>query len=359
MKLLRQATDLNPQSRPVCAAIGVFDGVHLGHRAVLKNAMRDAAAAGGLAVAITFDRHPLATLDPSQAPGLIQSLPQRLGSLETLGLDAAWVIEFNEAFSRQTADAFVANLVRDFRPLKSISVGDTFSFGHYRGGNVEFLRAQESKAGFVTRALSPVMIDGRAVSSSRIREALAGGDLDGVKTLLGRAYTIGGRVLEGRKLGRQLSFPTANLDVLGLALPPFGVYAAWTLVRGERRPSVLNIGVRPTVAGATAQPLCEVHLLDFDGDLYGEELEIELARHLRTEQRFPSLAELTVQIAADVASTRTVLSLILNLRRFALGEATLAMSPRVSALDAACPVPGHESLLSLASAGFLPRHARC
>lgn len=304
MKVLRTAQELAPGGRCVCVAIGVFDGVHLGHQQVLGSALKEARSRGGWAVAVTFDRHPQSILNPSQAPELIQPMPQKLRQLEQLGMDAAWVIQFDLEFSRQPARAFLESMAFAFAPLGSVSVGENFVFGSNRAGNVDLLHHFGQHSGFVVHAHPPVRFGDQIVSSTRIREAIASGDLADASNLLGRPYSLSGRVLPGQRLGRQLGFPTANVDVTGLVVPPFGVYVARAIRCGRILDAVLNLGARPTVSGGSTQRHCEVHLLDFDEDLYGEELEVRFLAKLRDEARFPSMDALKAQIRLDVAEAR-------------------------------------------------------
>jgi riboflavin kinase/FMN adenylyltransferase len=306
MNVLHAARDLKADGCKVCVAIGVFDGVHLGHQQVIRQTLAGAEQQEGLAVVVTFDRHPNAVVAPDRVPPLIQSLPQKLRAIAALGAHTAWLIQFDEAFSRQTGEQFVRALARDFGRLHSICVGATFTFGHRRSGNVALLQALGRELGFLVHGLAAVSLDGQPVSSTRIREAIRAGQLDLASQMLGRRYALAGTVTRGDQLGHQLGFPTANLDVSGLVLPPNGVYAAHVLARGRSHRAVLNLGLRPTLASPSAQLRVEVHLLDFSGDLYGQDLEISFVQKLRDEQKFPSLESLKAQIARDVAAARAL-----------------------------------------------------
>jgi riboflavin kinase / FMN adenylyltransferase len=306
MNLIHAAGELQAGERKVCAAIGVFDGVHLGHQQVIRQTMADAEQQEGLAVVITFDQHPNTVVAAARVPPLIYSLPQKLRTIAALGVDTVWLIHFDEAFSRQTGEAFVRALVRDFGHLDSIRVGREFTFGHKRSGNVALLQTLGRELKFVVHGLAAVSLDGQPVSSTRIREAIRAGQLDAASQMLGRAYALAGLVVRGDQMGRQLGFPTANLDVQGLVLPPQGVYAAHLRASGESFRGVLNIGYRPTVQSAAPQLRVEAHLLDFKGDLYGQELEVTFVKKLREEQTFPSLESLRQQIARDVVQARAL-----------------------------------------------------
>jgi riboflavin kinase/FMN adenylyltransferase len=331
MKLISNAKDLKPGGKKACLAIGVFDGVHLGHQQIIRQTVADARQHDAIALVITFDRHPSTVVAPERVPLLIYSLPQKLGAIESLGADTLLLIHFDHAFSGQTGEAFIRGLARDLGKIQSICVGADFVFGHQRSGNVTLLENLGDELGFSVHGLVAVSLDNQIVSSTRIREAIRTGNLDAASKMLGRPYAISGRVIAGDGLGRKLGFPTANLDAVGLALPPNGVYAVHVRCRtgvepvsnqssaqakqkdGDRRDArpttthhaVLNIGFRPTLATGGPQLRVEAHLLDFTGDLYGQELEIEIGEKLRDERKFSSLEELKAQIARDVAGART------------------------------------------------------
>ncbi len=302
MKIIHAANELKPAGRRVCLAIGFFDGVHLGHQQIIRQTIADAHQHDAVALVLTFDRHPNSIVAPGHAPPLIYSLPQKLRAIESLGMDALLLVRFNEKFSRQSGEEFIRGLARDFGSIHSISVGADFVFGHKRSGNVALLEKLGAKLGFTLHGLAAVSLDGHVVSSTRIREAIRAGNLDAASQMLGRPYTISGRVVEGDRLGQQLGFPTANLDVTELALPPNGVYAGFANVKGKAYCVALNIGFRPTVTSGARQLRVEAHLLDFRGELYGEELEVEIGGKLREEKKFASVAELRGQIARDIAA---------------------------------------------------------
>jgi riboflavin kinase/FMN adenylyltransferase len=304
MKLTHNPADLKPGGKRTCLAIGVFDGVHLGHQQIIRQTIADARGHGGLALVVTFDRHPNVVVAPDHVPPLIYSLPQRLRAIESLGADTLLLIRFDKAFSEQTGEVFIRGLARDLGGLQSICVGADFTFGHKRSGNVALLRQLGSELGFAVHGLAAVALDGDAVSSTRIRETIRAGELDLASQMLGRAYAIAGQVVTGDKLGRQFGFPTANLDAAGLVLPPNGVYAVLALVNGGIHRAVLNIGTRPTLQNPNPPLRVEAHLLDFDADLYGQELEIRFVEKLRDERRFSSVDELRQQIGQDIAEAK-------------------------------------------------------
>jgi riboflavin kinase/FMN adenylyltransferase len=306
MKIIRAATELKPGRKTVCLAIGFFDGVHLGHQQIIRQTITDARQHDAIALVLTFDRHPNSVVAPGHVPPLIYSLPQKLRAIESLGADMLLLIHFDEKFSRQTGEEFICQLVRDSGKIQSLCVGMDFVFGYKRSGDVALLKKLGDKTGFAVHGLAAVSLDGQIVSSTRIREAIRAGELDTASQMLGRPYMISGRVVGGDRVGRQLGFPTANLDVTGLILPPNGVYVGLTKVKKKSYRVALNIGFRPTMASVARQLRVEAHLLDFDGNLYGEELTVEMGVKLREEREFPSSAELHQQISRDLAALRAL-----------------------------------------------------
>lgn len=304
MKLIHAATELGAGGRKVCLAIGVFDGVHLGHQQIIRQTIADARQHDAVALVLTFDRHPSTIVAPERVPPLIYSPAQKFNAMAALGTDALLVIRFDQPFSQQTGEAFIRSLNRDLGKIQSICVGADFVFGRKRSGHVSLLRQLGGELGFIVHGLAAVALDQQTVSSTRIREAIRAGNFDAASQMLGRPYAFAGRVIEGDRLGRQLGFPTANLDATGLVLPPNGVYSACTTLAQRRYRVALNIGVRPTMASATPSLRVEAHLLDFEGDLYGAELEVELGEKLRDEQKFTSPLALRQQIAQDIAQVR-------------------------------------------------------
>jgi riboflavin kinase/FMN adenylyltransferase len=306
VQLIHTANELKPGIRKVCLAIGFFDGVHLGHQQIIRQTITDARKHGALALVITFDQHPNTIVAPARVPPLIYSLPQKLRTIESLGPEAALVIHFDKVFSQKTGEAFIRELAGAWSGIQSICVGANFVFGHKRSGNVDLLKQLGSELKFSVHGMAAVSLDGKTVSSTRIREAVRAGELDAASQMLGRAYSIAGPVIEGNKLGRKIGFPTANLDATGLALPPSGVYAIHAIIRGKTHRAVLNIGTRPTLGEPNPPLRVEAHLLDFNSELYGEELEIVFAEKLRDEQKFPSIDELKAQITRDIERAKSL-----------------------------------------------------
>jgi len=304
MKILRATTELSLQSKKACLAIGVFDGVHLGHQQIIRQTVADAQQHEATAVVVTFDKHPSTVVAPDRVPPLIYSRPQKLRAIESLGADALLEIPFDKTFSQLTGEQFIRSLAHDLGRIQSICVGADFVFGHKRSGNVALLRSLGQELQFTVHGVAAVSLDGQPVSSTRIREAIRAGDFDAASQMLGRAYSVAGNVIHGDQLGHQLGFPTANLDTTALLLPPNGVYGAHATFGGQTRRAVLNIGIRPTVSQPTPLPRVEVHLLDFSGELYGQAMEVTFAAKVRNEQKFSSLDELKAQIARDIAAAK-------------------------------------------------------
>lgn len=296
MRLLRTFAELPVQSH---LAIGVFDGVHLGHQRVL-NAAR---AAGAPAIALTFDPHPMRILRPDQAPPLLTSTEHKLALFRQLGFDACLLINFDKAFSETPAEKFIEQIAT----CRQVCVGTRFHFGHGRTGTVALMEQLAPRYGFAVKEIKSVLTaDGEMISSTAVRQHVLAGNLDRATAMLGRHFSILGTVEHGDHRGHQLGFPTANLNPRNAALPPDGVYAVRVRLANTSLNGVVNIGVRPTFGG-TARRL-EVHILDFNRDLYGQELEVEFVKPLRGERQFATVAELQAQIAADVQAGRQILA---------------------------------------------------
>jgi riboflavin kinase/FMN adenylyltransferase len=285
-------------------ALGVFDGVHVGHRAVIGRALEAARRSGGLAGVVTFDPHPIRVLAPSRAPSsLLATLDHKAHLLAELGVGMMLAIHFDEAFAQVEAEEFIDRLC--VPQVKTLAVGEDWKFGRGRRGDVAMLRKAAVAHGFTLEAVPPVMADGERISSTRIRQAIRDGNLPAAARMLGRPYSVEGVVKQGRQLGRQLGFPTANVSTGDVQLPPDGVWAVRVELGDKELEGVANLGVRPTVDG-TARAL-EVHLFDFQGDLYDRELDVTFVRHLRDERKFDSLDALKAQIEADAFEARRCL----------------------------------------------------
>jgi len=293
-----------PQPGGVAVSVGVFDGVHLGHRQMLQELFADAAALGDIPIgAITFDRHPLATIAPERAPELLTTPDERLALFEEAGLDFAAVLTFDEAMRSLSPEGFVDTVLANGLGARLVVVGDGFRFGLNARGDVDELRRLGDHFGFAVRGVKLLETEAGPISSTLIRQALRAGDVAGVTALLGRRFARTGRVVAGDHRGTEIGFPTANLDIrAGLVVPARGVYAAVAVLEGARIPAVVNIGVRPTFDGV--REVVEAHLLDFTADLYGRDLTLEFVDRLRPEERFGSVAELVEQIGEDVEAAR-------------------------------------------------------
>ena len=306
MRYLESIDQLSSLDGPLALAIGVFDGVHIGHQAVIGHAVGQAARAGGTAVVVSFRPHPQRILNPDVAPGLLTSTPHKVRILQRIGVENLLMIAFSREFSRLTPQEFIARLCAAAPALHSISVGAGWSFGRNREGNLELLGELGAHHGFEVTGVPEVHFQGKPVSSTRIREAVAGGDFAAVNAMLGRPLSLFGTVVEGRRIGREIGFPTANVSIQNEQLPPPGVYAAHTMLHTEPLPSVVNLGRRPTVADEHGAVGLEVHVIDFYANLYGIEIEVEILEPLREERKFDSLEELRGQIEYDVARAREI-----------------------------------------------------
>ncbi len=303
-RVLRSISELADIAGPVVIAAGVFDGFHLGHRAVIDRTIAGARAAGGTPVVATFDPHPAAVLRPGSAPPLLTSTRHKIRLLADAGIAHVLVLGFDAAFAAQPPEIFIQALADACRPLREICVGEDWAFGKDRAGNLSLLTVLGKKLGFTATGHLPVIVDGKAVSSTAIRAAVESGALAEAARLLGREFSVLGTVIEGRRLGRTLGFPTANVRPESEQLPPNGVYAVRVLIDGKSHAGIANVGVRPTVSNEGVQRLVEVHLFDFSGDLYDCDIEVFFGRFVRPEQKFPDLDALRAQITSDVASVR-------------------------------------------------------
>ncbi len=305
MNVLRAIPELASLPGPVHLAIGVFDGVHLGHQKVVRRALDGASRDGGSAAVVTFDPHPLRVLRPDLAPRLLASGDHKIRLLGELGVENVLVVPFDAGFAAQPADGFVRALAASARPLKQICVGFEWRFGRARGGDIHLLTDLGEELGFEVTGIPSFRIDGETISSTLVREAVKAGDFVRARRFLGRDYTVLGTVIEGRKLGRTLGFPTANLLAHNEQLPPSGVYAVRATIEGEDLTGVGNLGLRPTVEGGGApQRRLEIYFFDLEGDLYGKDVEVWFDRFIRDEQKFADLDELKAQIARDVDAAR-------------------------------------------------------
>ena len=300
MEVLHDLESLRSLPGPVYLAIGIFDGVHRGHRALIEEAQADAKKTGGTAVVMTFEPHPMMFFQRAESPLRLSSPRHKELLLARQGVTHLAVLPFEAGRAGQTAEEFVEELRAACRPLGGVVVGADWKFGKGRAGDVGLLKRM---GGFEVDGIPAVTIQGKPISSTAIRLAVARGDLPLAEEALGRPYAVFGRVVPGRKLGRELGFPTANLETDGFQLPPDGVYAVLVRIGEKTFAGVANLGVRPTVSRGDKRML-EVHLLAFEGDLYGLEIEVEFLRFVREEKKFGSMEELRAQIGRDVAAVR-------------------------------------------------------
>lgn len=290
-------------------AIGNFDGVHLGHQRILRRAVEKAAEARGPVGVMTFDPHPLAVLRPGLTPPRLTPLNEKLLQLSRAGAETVIVVAVDRAFLALSADEFVERVVVDRVRPAGLVEGPSFHYGHGRGGNIDTLRTAGARHGFEVEIVDPLEIEvapgeKAVVSSSWVREVLAAGNVERGAVALGRPYVIEGRVVEGRGRGRELGFATANVAAGEFLVPAEGVYGAVAEVGGRRSVAALSIGRTPTFAGTAT--LVEAHLLDFDGNVYGQLMRLELMTWVRPQRKFASATDLIAQIEKDVAAIRTV-----------------------------------------------------
>lgn len=314
MEVLRDVEACHPGDGSV-VSIGAYDGVHLGHQAVIAEVRRRAEAAGLASAVVTFDRHPASVVRPESAPRLLTDLEQKLELLAATGLDRCLVIAFDEARSHEPADDFVREVLVRALGAKQVIVGEDFHFGHQRKGNVPFLTEMGADLGFEVTGLPLVDATGAPAgpadraSSTGIRHALVQGDLATAAAMLGRTYEVRGIVAHGDKRGRELGFPTANVSVPGdILLPADGIYAGWLRrADGSLLPAALSLGRRPTFYVEAHASLLEAHVLDFEDDLYDEHVRVRFVARLRGEERFDSVEALIAQIQRDCDQARALL----------------------------------------------------
>ena len=291
-------------ARPAALTIGNFDGVHLGHQAMIGSVTRVARERGLAACVMTFEPHPREFFAPDQAPTRLTSLREKLELFAQLDLGAVLVSRFDYDFARIAADEFVERILVRGMAVRWLLVGDDFRFGARRAGDFDLLARAGREHGFEVERMDTHEVDGVRVSSTAVRQRLAAGDLDGAARLLGRPYSISGRVVRGDRLGVQLGFPTANVRLEHNRPPVMGIFVVEVQGLGPAPlPGVASLGVRPTVKTAGA-PTLEVHLFDFDRDIYGQRVQVRFLHKLRDEEKYPDLATLTAAIARDVASAR-------------------------------------------------------
>lgn len=287
-------------------AIGTFDGVHLGHQAIIQTAVADARKKNRRAVVFTFDRHPAELLAPERAPGYLTTPAQRIPLIATQGTDELVIARFDESLAALTAEEFVLSILKAKLGAESIVIGDDFHFGKNRSGNADYLRSVQAAFDFRLHVHAPVLLDGVPVHSSRIRELIRAGSIAAAEDLLGHPFLLAGSVVQGQQLGRTLGYPTANLALtVNQVVPTDGIYAVQAILDdGRTFGGACSMGSRPTIEGAGRS--IETYLFDFNEDIYGRGMEIRFLQYLRAELKFESLDALVVQMAQDVEQARQI-----------------------------------------------------
>ena len=306
MKVIDRLEDLPLDVPRVVATIGNFDGVHLGHRQLMRDLVERAQHIQGTPAVVTFHPHPLQVLAPNNAPRQIQTLDQKLATVAELGIRLAVVIPFTRELAQTSARDFAVRILHEKLRLHEIYVGPNFAFGHRREGSFNLLKEIGTEKGFFVGRIHQVQFRGNRVSSTAVRQALCAGQVSLARRLLGRPYALQGEIVHGTAIGSGIRVPTANLHTANELIPRNGVYVAMLEIAGRRHRGVTNIGVRPTVTQdpAAAERIVETHLLDFGGDLYGCQVSLELLLHLREERRFANIQALAVQIRRDIGRAR-------------------------------------------------------
>lgn len=302
---MRITHGFRPLGTPHAVTIGNFDGLHLGHQAMLAR-LQDVARTRGLPTCVlSFEPHPREFFAPDQAPARLSSLREKAEHLQRLGIDRLHVFRFDRAFSALTAGAFIEQVLGRTLQARYVLVGDDFRYGAKRAGDFALLQSAGRSLGFDAEFLPTVEIGGERASSTAVRSALAAGELDHAARLLGRPYSISGRVVHGDKLGRDIGFPTANIQLKHNRPPLMGIFAVELCgLNGAPLPGVASLGKRPTVKGADAVPVLEVHLFDFNADIYARRVRVEFLHKLRDEAKYPDLDSLVAQIRRDVDNAK-------------------------------------------------------
>lgn len=312
MDILKDSADVTPPSVGTAVSVGAYDGIHLGHRKVLTQVTEIANERGLGSGVMTFDPHPASVLRPENAPLLLTDKQQRIELFADIGIDYLYLWHFDKVQAETTDREFVEELLVRRMNAKLIVVGNNFHFGSSRSGNVDKLREFGDEMGFEVIGLDLLTEEDalEPVSSTAIRRALAGGDIASANAMLGRRFEVRGEVIQGDQRGRTIGFPTANIAFApDRAWPAKGVYAGWAAMPdGSVSPAAINIGMRPTFHRHAEQPLLEAHLIDFEGDLYGQELRVEFVSFLRSERRFAGIDEIAEQLKKDVEAARKALA---------------------------------------------------
>lgn len=302
---MRITHGFSPLGTPHAVTIGNFDGLHLGHQAMLAR-LREVARARGLpSCVLSFEPHPREFFTPEQAPARLSSLREKAEYLQRMGIDRLHVFRFDRAFSALTAEAFIERVLGRTLQARYVLVGDDFRYGARRAGDFTLLQQSGKALGFDAEFLPTVEVAGERSSSTAVRQALAAGELDHAALLLGRPYSISGHVVHGDKLGRNIGFPTANIELKHNRPPLMGIFAVEVYgLDGEPLPGAASLGKRPTVKNPDAMPVLEVHLFDFNAEIYGRRVRVDFLRKLRDEEKYPDLDSLVAQIHRDVENAK-------------------------------------------------------
>lgn len=307
MRIVRGLINARPADRGCVVAIGTFDGMHLGHQAIFARVTGRARDLGVPPAVLTFEPSPREYLDPDNAPPRLMRLRDKSRALGGYGIDRVLLLRFDQRLRSWDGPEFIERVLHNGFGVRHVVVGAGFTFGRRRSGDIELLRQFGAMQGFGVDVVAPLELDGERVSSTQVREALVAGQTDRVRRLLGRDFRMSGRVISGRKLGRTLGYATANMRLHRRVSPVAGVYAVRVGGAGEGTlPGVASVGVRPTLGGG--EPLLEVHLFDFGGDLYGRYLDVDFVAKLRDEVHFPSVEAMIRRIDADASAARQILT---------------------------------------------------
>lgn len=306
MILINKLADYNLQNTPVGLALGNFDGVHLGHQALIGQCIRECRKNGWEPCVLTFDPHPGLVLKGDPKIKLLHTTTQKLGVIESLGIKTVFLLRFDRQLSSTSPEDFIREYLLKSLPVKILFVGFNYTFGARGSGTPQLLQKMSGSLGFELRVIPPVNLDGRIVSSSLIREKISAGDISGAARFLGYWPFLEGPVIHGEERGRKLGFPTANLGFPDYQLlPGFGVYAAYVELEGRSFPAIVNIGVKPTFHGE--KPTVEAHLFDYRENLYSQKIRIHLRKKIRSEIAFQNTSQLQLQIERDIQTARRLL----------------------------------------------------
>lgn len=304
MRVVKGLSQLEKVNQPIFLTLGNFDGLHLGHRKIIEELIRRSKVSKGQSVVVTFEPHPRKVLEPQKPLYLITSMQHRIKLLRDLGVDFTVVLHFNDAFANINADSFIQDLLFPKLEFSELIVGRNYVFGKDRLGDAKLLERLSREMGFRIDFVDPVKMDHQFISSSLLRQLIRGGQLKKASQLLGRPFSVFGTVIRGRGIGSEIGYRTANLDLEGIILPPRGVYAVEVDLGKEKCIGLANVGVRPTFEDGDQQDRLEVHLIDFNHEIYGNQMEVIFMEKIRDEIKFESQDRLRDQIQVDVESVR-------------------------------------------------------